>query len=127
MTRTPANAVVVMFLLAVAGLITLGVQALQSRQAEREIAAMPVVRMEQVVITADRAARARRHGPGRNTRPQPHCADCRSEHGPASPGRVPFRGRQSRGRRQCPSDLACRTSSLSDPRCPSADSAPAAR
>ena len=43
MTRTPANAVVVMLLLAVAGLI---------------IAAMPVVRMEQVVITADRARAA---------------------------------------------------------------------
>ena len=54
MTRTPANAVVVMFLLAVAALITLGMQAGQSRQAEREIAAMPVVRMEPVVITADR-------------------------------------------------------------------------
>jgi hypothetical protein len=51
MTRTPANAVVVMFLLAVAALITLGIQA---RQAEREIAAMPVVRMEPVMITADR-------------------------------------------------------------------------
>ncbi len=54
MTRTPTNAVVVMFLLAAAGLITLGAQALQSHQTEREIAAMPVVRMEQVVITADR-------------------------------------------------------------------------
>ena len=39
MTRAPANAVVVMLLLAVAGLITLGAQALQWRQAEREIAA----------------------------------------------------------------------------------------
>lgn len=58
MTRTPANAVVVMLLLAVAGLITLGAQALQRRQPEREIAAMPVVRMEQVVITADRARAA---------------------------------------------------------------------
>lgn len=55
MTRTPANAVVVMFLLAAAGLITLGAQALQSRQAEREIAALPMVRMEQVVIMVDRA------------------------------------------------------------------------
>jgi hypothetical protein len=58
MSRTPANAVVVMLLLAVAGLITLGAQALQSRQAEHEIAAMPVARMEQVVITADRARAA---------------------------------------------------------------------
>ena len=54
MTRTPANAIVVMFLLAAAGLITLGAHALQSLQSEREIAAMPVVRWEQVVITADR-------------------------------------------------------------------------
>ena len=124
MTRTPANAVVVMLLLAVAGLITLGAQALQRRQPEREIAAMPVVRMEQVVITADRARPTPRSRP--ETRPKPHCADCRSKHDPASAGCVPFRGRQSRGCRQCPSDLACRTSSLSDPRCPSADSAPAA-
>ena len=54
MTRKPANAILVMFLLAAVGLITLGVQALHSLQSERENAAMPMVRMEQVVITADR-------------------------------------------------------------------------
>jgi len=54
MTRKPANAILVMFLLAAVGLITLGVQALHSLQSERENAAMPVVRMERVVITADR-------------------------------------------------------------------------
>ena len=45
MTSTPAKAVVEMLLIAVEALITLGMQAGQSRQAEREIAAMPVVRM----------------------------------------------------------------------------------
>ena len=54
MTRKPANAILAMFLLAAVGLITLGVQALHSLQSERENAAMPVVRMEHVVITADR-------------------------------------------------------------------------
>jgi hypothetical protein len=43
-----------LFLLAAVGLITLGAQALHSLRSERENAAMPVVRMERVVITADR-------------------------------------------------------------------------
>jgi len=54
MTRTPANAIVVMLVFVAVGLITLSAHALQSLQSARETAPMPVVRMEPVVTTADR-------------------------------------------------------------------------
>jgi hypothetical protein len=55
MTRKPANLIITAALIAAMGAAAFGVRAMQARQLEREIAAMPVVRMEPVVVVGERA------------------------------------------------------------------------
>ena len=69
MARKPLNLIIAAAALAVVAATAFGVHALQARQTEHEIASLPVVRMEPVVIIGERAPAARPEGARLATNP----------------------------------------------------------